>query len=87
MAASVHSAVMKHLPSDFAEDLTQVLEPADRAAAADIIKAASALDDEGLRTFLELFAQRVRESGALITHVELKGFLVASKRSRRLRGL
>ncbi len=74
---------MKHLPPDFAEDLAQVLEPAHRGAAAGIIKAASALDDEGLRTFLELFAQRVRESGAPITHAELKGFLVASKRSRR----
>lgn len=78
---------MKHLPPNFAEDLAQVLEPADRAAAADIIKAASALDDEGLRTFLELFAQRIRESAVPITHAELKGFLLASKRSRRLRGL
>jgi hypothetical protein len=78
---------MKHLPPDFAEDLAQVLEPADRGVAADIIKSASALDDEGLRTFLELFAQRVRESGAPITHVELKRFLAASKRSRRSRGL
>jgi hypothetical protein len=73
---------MKHLPPDFAEDLAQVLEPDHRGAAADIIKAASALDDEGLRTFLELFAQRVRESGAPITHTELKAFLAASKRSR-----
>jgi hypothetical protein len=78
---------MKHLPPDFAEDLAQVLEPADRGAAADIIKAASVLDDEGLRTFMELFAQRVRESGAPIRHAELKRFLAASKRSRRSRGL
>ena len=78
---------MNHLPPDFAEDLAQVLEPAHRGAAADIIKAASALDDEGLRTFLELFAQRVRESGAPITHAELKAFLVASKRSRHRPGL
>jgi hypothetical protein len=78
---------MKHMPPNFAEDLAQVLEPADRAAAADIIKAASALDDASLRTFLELFAQRVRESAVPITHAELTGFLLASKRSRRLRGL
>ena len=78
---------MQHLPPDFAQDLAQVLEPAHRGAAAGIIKAASALDDEGLRTFLELFAQRVRESGAPITHAELKGFLVASKRLRRPHGL
>jgi hypothetical protein len=87
MAASVHSAVMKHLPPDFAEDLAQVLEPTQRGKAAGIIKAASALDDEGLRTFLELFAQRVRESGAPITHVELEGFLVTAKRSHRRPGL
>jgi hypothetical protein len=78
---------MKHLPPDFAEDLAQVLAPADRGAAADVVKAASALDDEGLRTFLELFANRVRESGAPITLAELKRFLAASKRSRRSSGL
>lgn len=78
---------MEHLPPDFAEDLAQVLEPSQRGAAADIIKAASALDDEGLRTFLELFAQRVRESGEPITHAELKAFLVASKKPRGSRGL
>jgi hypothetical protein len=83
MAASVHSGVMKNLPPDFAEDLAQVLEPAHRGAAAGIIKAASALDDEGLRTFLELFAQRVRESATLITHEELMGFLAASMRLSR----
>jgi hypothetical protein len=74
---------MKHLPPDFAENLAHVLESADRGAAAGVIKAASALDDEGLRTFLELFAQRVRESATPITHEELKGFLVASKRLSR----
>jgi hypothetical protein len=78
---------MKHLPPDFAEDLAQVLEPAHRGAAAGIIKAASALDDEGLRTFLELFAERVRESGAPVTRTELEGFLLASKRSSRPPGL
>jgi len=78
---------MKHLPPDFAHDLAQVLEPAHRGAAAGIIKAASALDDEGLRTFLDLFAQRVRESEKPITHTELQAFLVASKRSSRPPGL
>jgi len=87
MAASVHSGVMKQLPPDFAENLAQVLEPAHRGEAAGIIKAATALDDDGLRTFLELFAQRVRESAVPITHAELKGFLVASRRSRRSPGL
>jgi hypothetical protein len=78
---------MKHLPPDFAEVLAQVLEPAHRGAAAGIIKAATALDDEGLRIFLKLFAQRVRESGTPITHAELKTFLEASKRSRHRPGL
>jgi hypothetical protein len=87
MAASVHSGLMKHLPPDFADDLAHLLEPAHRGEAAGIIKAASALDDEGLRTFLELFAQRVRESGAPITHAELKEFLLASKNPRRGPGL
>ena len=75
--------MVKHLPPDFAADLARVLEPAHRGAAAGIIKAASELDDEGLRTFLELFAQRVRESEKPITHVELKGFLTTSMRSIR----
>jgi len=78
---------MKQLPPDFAEDLAQVLEPTHRGEAAGIIKAASALDDDGLHTFLELFAQRVRESAAPITHAELKAFLVTSQRSRRSPGL
>jgi hypothetical protein len=78
---------MEHLPPDFAEDLAEVLEPSHRGAAAGIIKAASALDDEGLRIFLELFAQRVRESGKPITHTELEGFLMASKQPRGSGGL
>jgi hypothetical protein len=72
---------MTHLPSDFAEDLAQVLEPSHRGLAAGIIEDASRLDDEGLRTFLELFAQRVRESGQPITHAEMHGFLVAARES------
>jgi hypothetical protein len=76
---------MTHLPSDFAEDLAQVLEPSHRGLAAGIIEAAGALDDEGLGTFLELFAQRVRESGEPITHAEMQGFLVAAKKSVRPR--
>jgi hypothetical protein len=78
---------MQHLPPDFAEDLAQVIEPSHRGEAAGIIAAASALDDEGLRTFLELFGQRVRASAKPITHAELQNFLAASGRSRRPRGL
>jgi hypothetical protein len=78
---------MNHLPPNFAEELAQVLEPSHRGAAAGIIEQATALDDEGLRTFLDLFAQRVRESRAPITHAELRTFLAASKQARRARGL
>jgi hypothetical protein len=77
---------MQHLPPNFADDLARVLEPSHRGAAAGIIKAATALDDEGLRTFLELFAQRVRASGRPITQGELQRFLAASKKSPRSRG-
>lgn len=79
---------MQHLPPDFAEDLAHVLEPSDLEEAAAVIAAAAAgLDDERLGTFLALIAQRVRESAAPITRGELQGFLKASKRSRRTRGV
>lgn len=78
---------MQHLPPNFAHDLAQVLEPSHRGAAAGIIEAATALDDEGLRTFLELFAQRVRASGRPITQGELHGFLSASKKASDSHGL
>ncbi len=78
---------MQHLPPNFADDLAQVLEPSDRGAAAGIIEAATSLNDEGLRTFLELFAQRVRASAKPVTQGELQRFLVASKKSHRSHGL
>lgn len=78
---------MQHLPPDFADNLAQVLEPSDRSAAAGIIEAATALDDEGLSTFLELFARRVRASGRPITLGELRRFLTASKKTTHSHGL
>lgn len=78
---------MQHLPPNFADDLAQVLEPSHRGAAAGIIEAATALDDEGLRTFLELFAQRVRASGRPITQGELQRFLTASRKGSHSHGL
>jgi hypothetical protein len=78
---------MEHLPPDFAEELAQVLEPSQRDAAARIIEAATALDDECLRVFLDLFAQRVRESEEPVTDGELQGFLAAAQKSRRAHGL
>jgi len=84
---SVHSRVMQHLPPNFADDLAQVLEPSDLGAAAGIIEAATALDDAGLRTFLELFAHRVRASEKPVTQGELQRFLAASKGTRASHGL
>jgi hypothetical protein len=78
---------MQHLPPNFADDLAQVLEPSDRGAAAGIIEAATALDDVGLRTFLELFAHRVRASEKPVTQRELQRFLATSRRSRASHGL
>jgi hypothetical protein len=78
---------MKHLPPEFAEQLAEVLEPEQRGAAASIIRAATELDDDALRIFLDLFAKRVRESADLVTHAELQGFLAAARKSRRVHGV
>ncbi|HEY4450833.1 MAG TPA: hypothetical protein VGN13_04470 [Solirubrobacteraceae bacterium] len=73
---------MSGLPEDFVERLARVLEPGSRVAAAEIIEAATRLDDEGLRIFLELFAARVRASVAPVRSRELKEFLQTAERSR-----
>ena len=74
---------MPELPDDFAASLTRVLDPAQREAAAEIIEAATMLDDVGLRYFLQLFADRVRASGAPIRADELRRFLQRAARARR----
>ena len=75
---------MGGLPEDFADTLTRVLEPGHREAAAGVIEAATLLDDAGLRRFLELFAARIRASGAPVRYEELRGFLhVAGRASAR----
>lgn len=66
---------MRQLPDDFAETLARVLEPGHQEATAGVIAAATLLDDEGLRRFLELFAARVRASAAPVRYEELHGFL------------
>ena len=66
---------MNGLPDDFADTLAQVLEPGQRESAASVIEAATRLDDQGLRRFLELFAARVRASAAPVRYEELSGFL------------
>jgi hypothetical protein len=70
---------MDHLPAGFAEALGRVVEPGHEAAVASIIAAATRLDDEGLRRFLDAFAARVRSSHDRITSEELQQLLLASK--------
>ncbi len=66
---------MPELPDDFADTLARVLEPGQGEAAAGVIEAATLLDDDGLRRFLELFAARIRASGSPIRYEELHSFL------------
>jgi hypothetical protein len=66
---------MSELPDDFADRLARVLEPSEHDAAAEIIEAATMLDDVGLRRFLQLFAARVRGSTAPVRADELRSFL------------
>jgi hypothetical protein len=65
------------LPADFAQMLASVLEPGQEKRIAEIIEAATRLDDDALRIFLERFASRVRESPAPVNAQELLGFLDA----------
>jgi len=70
---------MDQLPADFAKTLARVLEPGHEKRVAQIIEAATLLDDEGLQLFLERFAARVRESPRPIKPEELIQFLRLSK--------
>jgi hypothetical protein len=72
---------MGALPEDFADTLSRVLEPGHREAAAGVIEAATLLDDASLRRFLELFAARIRASGAPVRYEELHGFLRVAGRA------
>ena len=74
---------MHELPDDFAATLARVLEPAHREAAAGIIEAATLLDDDGLRRFLEMFASRIRASAAPVKYEELRGYLRVAARGGR----
>ena len=71
---------MRELPHDFADTLARVLEPGHQEAAARVIEAATLLDDEGLRRFLELFAARIRASGSRVRYEELRAFLRRAQR-------
>lgn len=71
------------LPDDFADSLARVLDPRQRESAAEIIEAATMLDDIGLRRFLQLFAARVRASDVPIRADELRKFVQQAARARR----
>ena len=73
---------MGELPDDFADSLSRVVDPRQHEAAAEIIEAATMLDDVGLRWFLQLVAARVRASAAPITADELRRFLQQAARTR-----
>jgi hypothetical protein len=62
---------MEHLPADFAKAVVRVIEPGKEAAVAEVIQAATLLDDEELRSFLEKFAKRIRASPKPVTPQEL----------------
>ena len=66
---------MQALPDDFADALTQVIDPAQRGAAAEIIEAAALLDDAALRRFLQMLAVRIRASEMPVRADELRTFL------------
>lgn len=72
---------MQDLPEGFADSLGRVLEPGQREAAAEIIEAATMLDDVGLKRFLQLFADRVRASAAPVRAEELRAFLQQAARA------
>ena len=71
---------MDQLPADFAENLARVVEPGHEAAVAEVIQAATRLDDVDLRRFLEKFAARVRSSPKRVRREELLRLLDASRR-------
>jgi hypothetical protein len=77
---------MDQLPPDFAETLARVVEPGHEAAVAEIIKAATHLDDDGLRMFLERFADRVRSSATPVRRDELLALLQQSQRGASAAG-
>lgn len=73
-------SVMRELPADFADTLARVIDPHHQEAAAEIIEAATMLDDVGLRRFLQLFSARVRASDAPIRTDELRKYLQQAAR-------
>ena len=71
------------LPDDFAGSLARVLDPREHGAVAEIIEAATMLDDVGLRRFLQQFAERVRASDSPVRAEELRRYLQRAARARR----
>ena len=66
---------MEQLPPDFERQVASLVAQGEEAEVARVIKAATALDDERLRVFLELFGERVRESADPIRGRELERLL------------
>lgn len=66
---------MGALPDGLADSLAQMIDRRDHDAVAEIIEAATMLDDVGLRRFLRMFAQRVRRDRTPIRADELRKLL------------
>jgi hypothetical protein len=66
---------MEHLPPDFERQVARLVAAGDEAEVARVIRAATALDDERLRVFLELFGERVRDSADPLRGRELERLL------------
>jgi len=77
---------MEPLPPGFAKQLLQVIQPGAEGAAAEVIGAATHLDDARLGKFLELLADRVHSSGKPITEPELRDLLKKSTKPERPAG-
>lgn len=77
---------MDPLPPDFARHLVEVLQPGDEGAAAEVIEAATRLDDVRLGHFLAILAERVRSSSRPINRDELRAFFRESSKTEDAAG-
>jgi hypothetical protein len=59
------------LPPGFADQLARLVRPGDQEAAAEVLSAAAALDEERLAGFLERLAARIRSGPEPLTADEL----------------
>jgi hypothetical protein len=80
MRSLAYTRLVDPIPDDFARQLADLIQPEDRSAVGEIIATATTLDDRRLRAFLDLFAERVRESAAPITRAEMDRLLREARR-------